>query len=167
MNKKLFVLSIVLAIGVLGLSGCGKSISDRMTESLIEKSTGGQADVNTNDGNIKVSVEGMNIETGDNVSLPKDFPTDVYLPENKLLSAMTSEKSYTVSLEVKETQAEIFETYKQKIADSGWKIVTSGDFGGMQTVNAEKDNRILSIIVSPGQQGRTAVVLSEYLKEQE
>ncbi|EKD64457.1 MAG: hypothetical protein ACD_50C00381G0001 [uncultured bacterium] len=79
---------------------------------------------------------------------------------------MTTEKSYTLSLEVKETPAEMFELYKQKVTDDGWKIVTSGDFGGMQTINAEKDNRILSVIVSPGQEGRTTVVLSEYIKEQ-
>jgi len=167
MNKKLLILTIILALGVLGLAGCGKSLSDRITESLIEKSTGGQADVNTNDGNIKINVEGTSIETGNNVSLPKDFPSDVYLPSNNLLSAMTSEKSYTISLEVKETPAEIFAIYKQKVANSGWKIVTSGDFGGMQTISAEKDNRILSIIVSPGQESRTTVVLSEYLKDQE
>ena len=78
MNKKLLVLSIVLAIGVLGLSGCGKSLSDRVTENLIEKSTGEQATVNTDDGNIKINVEGMNLETGSNVSLPANFPNDVF-----------------------------------------------------------------------------------------
>jgi len=168
MNKKLFVLTIILALGVLGLSGCGKSLSDRVTENLIEKSTGGQADVNTQDGNIKVNAGGMNIETGTNVSLPKNFPNDVYLPSDyKLLSAITSEKSYTISFETASTATDIFNTYKDKVVSDGWKIVTSGDFGGMQTLNAEKENRILNVIATTGQDTqKTTVSLSEYLKEE-
>lgn len=167
MNKKLLVLSIVLSISVLGLSGCVKSISDRFSEKIIEESTGGQANVNTQDGTVQVNVDGTSIQAGENITLPANFPTDIYRPEGKLLSSMTNEQSFTISIEVKEAPQEIYAAYQQKLKADGWKVVTSGDFGDMKTVNAEKDNRVFSMIVSKAEDSQTTVVLSQYLKEEQ
>lgn len=164
MNKKLLVLPLVLAVGVLTLSGCAKSLTDKMTEDLIEKSTGGQANVDVSEGNMNIDVEGMNLQVGDNVKLPDNFPKDVYLPENKLLSAVTNEKSYTLTFEVSEKAQETYDTYQEKLKAENWKILATGSFNNMLTLTAEKENRMLSLIVNTPETGKTTVSLSEYLK---
>jgi len=135
-----------------------------MTEDLIEKSTGGQANVDVSEGNMNIDVEGMNLQVGDNVKLPDNFPKDVYLPENKLLSAVTNEKSYTLTFEVSEKAQETYDTYQEKLKAENWKILATGSFNNMLTLTAEKENRMLSLIVNTPETGKTTVSLSEYLK---
>jgi len=56
MHKKLLVLSIVLAIGILGLSGCNKLFSDRVIKKPIEQSTTDQVDLAKSKTNSEVAI---------------------------------------------------------------------------------------------------------------
>ena len=162
MNKKMLVLTLILAVGVLTLSGCGKSLSDRVTEGIIEKSTGGNADVDVSNGSMNIDVEGMNFQVGEDVKLPEDFPKDVYLPENKLLSAITNEKSYTITFEVADKAEDAYKDYQEKLKAESWKVISTGSYEKMFTLTAEKENRMLSLIVNAPDGGKTTVSFSEY-----
>jgi hypothetical protein len=170
MHKKTLVLGIVALGGVLVISGCGKSLSDRaaegLAEGMIEKSLGGNADVDLSGGSMKANVGGVSIETGDGAGLPTGFPSDVYVIKGKIISAINNieQKSYSVYIETNGTVQEATLDYNKELADDGWTITGSANFGGVLSLSAEKEGRVLSVVISTGDEGKTLVMLSEYQK---
>jgi hypothetical protein len=167
MNKKIVLASILLLVGAIALSGCVKAPTEKANEKLLENALGQDADVNIEGNTYKVNVNGVEIEAGENVVMPQNFPNDIYLPQGTLLSSMVTEMSLTLSMEAEESPTDLFALYQEKISAENWKVVTSGNFGDILTLTAEKENRILSVTVSQDENQKTILVLAQYLKEEE
>ena len=156
-NMKFYSLLCAMAILSLTLVGCAKSISQKASETaaerIIEQQTGGNADVDIDDGNVKVESNQGKMEAGENVALPADFPNDVYVIEGTIKVAVSDNESkgQSVSIETDKTVEEISSTYQEKLKANGWKITGTMSFGDSATVMAEKDDRTVSVIISKGE----------------
>src|SRR3989339_449967 len=88
MNKKFLKMSIIFGLAVF-LSACqspSEKVIEKVNENVIEKaiedSMGGNTEVDLNEGNINIETENGTMQAGQDVSLPDNFPSDVY--ENEL-----------------------------------------------------------------------------------
>ncbi len=163
MRKKTLLLIAPLAILTLFVvSGCGK-VSEKAAEKAIEKSTNGAADVDLSTNSIRVNVNGSSWETGDSVSLPSGFPSDIYVVDGtiKVAYANTSDKGYTVSIETSKTPSEVQSTYNEKLTSSGWSIISTANYQGATSLQAQKDNRTISVGASSSD-GKTTATITTY-----
>jgi hypothetical protein len=166
---KFLSLLLILPIFTLVLSGCGKSISqmagEKAAEKIIENQTGGKANVDINNGNVKVNTKEGNIETGSNVKLPADFPSDVYVIDGNMVAAMSDQanKGFTISIEINKSLDEAFAIYQDEFKKQDWKITGTMNFGESASVAAEKDNRTASVFISKSDD-KTTVILGAGIK---
>lgn len=163
-NQISFVfLSLIL---VITLTACGKSVSERISEKTMEKalenSTGGQADVDINDGNTKVKTDEGTVEVGENVSLPVNFPKDLYVPEGKILSAVSTAENegYSVMVDTDKTMEELFSTYQTKFIENGWKITSTMNLGEMASVVAEKGGFTSAVTITKNDENVSVILTS-------
>ena len=166
-NKKIkfyFLFSVAVVLS-LSLAGCGKSVSqkasEKTAEKIIEKQTGGKADVDINKGNVKVETKEGKMEAGENVKLPSDFPKDIYVIDGTIKAAISDQArdSQTISIETDKSMDEVSSLYQEKLKSDGWKITGTMAYGDVSTVVAEKDNRTASVVISKGD-NKTTVTLS-------
>jgi len=166
MNKKigLILMPVLLAAVVFGLSAC-KSASEKAAEKLIEKSTNGQADVDVSGNSVKVNTNSASWETGDKISLPDGFPSDIYVVEGTIKTAVTSKtgSDYVVSLESTKSLNEVKALYDTKLKENGWTITTSGAIAQSFSYLTEKADRALNIGISEAD-GKTIVTLTTFKK---
>ncbi|MFA6106263.1 MAG: hypothetical protein WC745_01175 [Patescibacteria group bacterium] len=153
-NSKLFSFLLILPLFILILGGCGKSASEiageKAAEKNIENQTGGQANVDINNGSIKIEGSLGKIESGDNVKLPAYFPDDVYVIEGKIITAFSNQadKSITLSIDSTASIKEAFTIYQEKLKATGWLITGIMNYGDSANVIAEKDKRTASIFMN-------------------
>lgn len=153
-------------LGVLALAGCGPSVSEKVgqeiAEKAIESSTGGQADVDINaDGGATIETAEGKFQSGDDLSLPSDWPSDVYVIDGKVKAVIAGKEGSgtTISIEADGAIKDIAATYKNELESDGWKISGTMDFGTSASVIAEKDDRNVSVMIGEGDE-KTSVVLS-------
>jgi len=162
---KLYGLLVMLPAMAITLAGCGKSVSqmigEKVAQTAINSQTGGKANVDLSNNNVKVNSKEGSYEAGDNVKLPDGFPSDVYVIPGKIGSAITSASSagFTISITTDKSVEEAAAAYQDKFKADGWKITGTMNFGESSSVVAEKDNRTASVIISKGD-NNTSVVLS-------
>lgn len=158
----LLSLAVILS---LFLAGCGKSItqraSEKAAEKIIEKQTGGKADVDVDKGNVKIETEEGKMEAGENIKLPSDFPKDIYVIEGTIKAAIYDQArgGQTISIETDKSMDEVYSLYQEKLKSDGWKITGTMAYGDVSSVVAEKDNRTASVIISKSD-NKTTVTLS-------
>jgi hypothetical protein len=167
MNKKILFTIMALCLPLV-LTACqspsqkaSEKASEKLAETAIEKSTGGKANVDISGKNVSVDTKEGSMQTGENISLPADFPSDVYVYEGSIKTAITSNdpKGYTVSIETDKPLADIKAAYEQKIVADGWEKTGTMDFGETASVMGKKGNRNLSVMISKGSD-KTAIVLT-------
>lgn len=153
-KRKAYFLLPALAVAVLFLAGCGKSVSqkasEKTAEKIIEAQTGGKADVDINDKNVKVETAQGTMETGESVKLPADFPKDVYVIEGTIKVAFSDNESraQTISIETGKSVEEAATAYQEKLKADGWQITGTMNFGDSASVMGEKDSRIVTVAAS-------------------
>ena len=166
-------LSVVATVG-LGLVASflvnkgGEKAAQKAIETLIEKGIeergGGKADVAINEGGIVVkgreSGQQFVIQTGQ--QLPSGFPSDVpVFSPSQVSGSMVMGPMTMVTLESPKGVPEIAAYYQGELPRQGWTASFSGtpdpqNFTGLY----RKENRQVSVNVSPGDEGKTALVLS-------
>ncbi len=95
--KTLHLISI-LAIFILSVTSCGNSdekiaekTSEKLAEKILENATGNKVDIDVdkNGDNGSITIKGDNGEevtiSSNGNEIPDNFPSDIYLPEGKLL----------------------------------------------------------------------------------
>lgn len=151
--KKVLKNMAICAFGlvfVIGLAGC-KSAADKAVEKAIEKTTGAEVDVDTSQNQVAVNVNGTSWAAGDVVSLPTDFPKDVYVAEGTLKVAIASEETqgFTVSLESSQSVADLKALYLKELAADDWIISGTVDIQGSSSITATKANRSTTVSIGP------------------
>ncbi len=157
--KKVIVLSVFLVAVMFVLSGCG----EKAAEKAIETSTGEQADVDIDNDTVSVNTNEGSMQVGEEVDLPDDFPSDVYVIDGTITSALqvNENQGYSVSVTTDESVSNVMDEYEAQLADDGWTISGTMNFGTSATVVAEKGNRSVSVSASEDEdENNTLVVIS-------
>jgi len=161
--KKLFTIGFLLVATTLlvtGFGSCGKKAAEKTIESSIEKSTGGQVDVDVDKDSVKIETNEGTFESGENVSLPSGFPSDVYVVDGTVTSATSSaEDAYTVTIETSKSVNAVKELYESKLASDGWDISMTMTFEDSATLGGEKDDRTVTVSIGEDSDGKTFVIL--------
>ncbi len=166
MDKKIILLTIAI-ISLVVLSGCGqKTVTEKMLEGNLEDSLGQNVDVDLDNGAVRIEGEdGSTFEVNEGgVSLPADFPEDVYVVEGTIISAMKNVmgQGHQITISNKKSVAEIKAEYEEELVKEGWEVNQSIATGGMVMLGATKDGRNVSISASvdPDDDTNTMVVLN-------
>jgi hypothetical protein len=168
MMKRIALFSLALAL-MISLSAClspadkvSEKVGESMAERAIENATGGAADVDVDNENVTIKTDEGSFEAGENVKLPDDFPSDVYVYDGKLQGVIrTNEnKGFTLTIETVDTVATVKAVYEEKMREAGWETAGSMDFGTSASLGGEKDGRTLSVIIGEGDAGKSNVILT-------
>lgn len=153
MNAKILTLPLLMLL----LAACGKSPQEAATETAIKAATGKDAKVENNGDQSTVTMQTdqgqMKIQTGAGLSLPGDFPKDVYLPADyQIQNVVQMGPVNTVVLAVNgESQALVAEI-TGKMEAQGWKTamsMQSGDHGSLLTFTQDKRSAVYTVAPSP------------------
>ncbi len=159
--KKLFILAVAV---VLVTTGCGmKTAVEKNIEKQLEESTGQAVNLDIEGGKTTLEVgEGMTIEAGEGVSLPDNFPNDVYVIEGKIISAMENivQGGQSVVIVTEKSIIEARALYEEKLKEADWSITFSSMTGDMAMMSAQKGDRIVSLSISKDEDNQTNVVLT-------
>ena len=156
--KKTLILAFCLVLAVT-LSGCGKKTAEKAAEKTLEKLTNGQVDVD--EGTVKINTNSGSYAYGEEVDLPSDFPSDVYVIDGTIKTASTDKQygSFAVSIETSKSVSDVKSDYENKLKEKGWNITYSATAQDSSSISAEKDNRVVSVFISSSE-GKTMVILS-------
>ena len=150
MKKISFLFLITLVVVLLG--GCSsKTLVENKMERDLQKSIGGNVDVDMDGGEIKIETEdGFMIETGENVELPSDFPKDVYLVEGDIKSVMKNPigGGYSVTVETNKSVEDVKNLYVEKLVEDGWVLNNQMVLGEMAIVSGTKETSSVSVSIS-------------------
>lgn len=161
MNKKVIIVVIVVVVIGGGIFfWLQRESSEKAIESSIEKATGGQVDVDIDDGSVKINTNEGSMEIGEGVSLPSGFPSDVHVIDGTIMAAttVTEGEVYTVSIETSKSVTAVKTEYESELEKDGWTIVASLTFQSGASISAEKDDRTVSVTVGDSD-GTTMVTI--------
>ncbi|MFH0818585.1 MAG: hypothetical protein V1898_01185 [Patescibacteria group bacterium] len=142
---------IMLAVLTIIFAGCGASekIAETTAEKAIENATGAEVDIDNSNVNI-TTADGNTITTGQNISLPDDFPSDVpvYTDKKILAASTTAENQFALTMSSTDSYNEIDEFYQTELESNGWTIESHNIMaisGNTSIFVAKKDGRNLSV----------------------
>ncbi len=154
MKNAPFLFLSVLVSAALVLSGCGKA-EKTVTEKLIEKSLknsgaeDAKVDVSKGKMTVKTAEGEMELSSGESVTLPADFPKDVFvLKGGKIQMAMKTPQGVMVQMKADQAVAKIAESYGAEMKALGWAQETSVDMGEMSSRSYKKEKRQVAVIVT-------------------
>ncbi len=156
------LIPIVLASLLLLGAACGKKAAEKTAEQAVERASNGAVNVDIDKNNVKISINGGSTvgEVGESVKIPDGFPSDVYVIDGAVKTAVakTDTKGYTLSINTNLAPAEAKSQYETKLKEQGWTIVMTLDSGDGATISATKGQRNVSVIISVSD-GQTNVIL--------
>jgi hypothetical protein len=162
-TKKLFLSLAIVAAMALVLSGCGKTTAEKITEKAIEKATNGQASVDYSTNTVTINTNTGSYQAGEHVTLPSDFPSDIYVIDGTLTSSSTDAptKTFTISIDTTKSFNDAKTLYAQKIVDDGWTVSSTINYENTAGFIASKSNRNLTVSIN-NSSDKITVVISTY-----
>lgn len=149
---------IIGVVGLVFIYGAQSLFSpERAIERAIEGASGGDVDINIDDieDNRSMRVTGddggeYNISTGNDVSLPDNWPSSVSIPSSARLSyagSMNAGDAESVGLSAiyttKESTTEVAKYFKSTLETAGWEIqgtMATGDGSMITATKGEEEN---------------------------
>jgi len=160
MSKKI-LLPILLVVAMVALSGCfltdkikdkvSNEVGEKVTEKVLESATGTDIDLETNSATVNSNGNVISYGTQE---LPDGFPSNipVYQPSTIVFSSSTTDGDYSVSLEVKDTYANVVAYYDTNIKSNNWTVDYSSNYNSdgtrMTMMNLSKNNELLDITIT-------------------
>ncbi len=137
--------ALTLIALALATAGCRK-IEEKMAEKAAEKATGGEVDIDSKTGQVKLKQKGPDgketeVQLGAGSTVPADFPKAVPVyPASKVMSSVTISQGegHMLTLNTKDTTQQVLEYYKKNLA--GFKVdgeLSAGDTTILTMSNAE------------------------------
>lgn len=159
--RKYFILTLSLLM-VTGLltTGCGqKTLTEKTIEKSMEKSLGGNADVDIDNNSLKMETDEGIIQVGENSELPADWPDDIYVTSGEITSSASHQDgTFNVSLTTNKSVSEVKTKYENELVSADWNITMTMSIDNSVIMGAEKDDRTLSISIAEDD-GKTTVVI--------
>lgn len=131
--------AMVLTLSAIVATGCASpsdKIAEKSAEKLIEKSSGGKANVDLSKRNLEIKTDDGSLSMSADGKLPKDWPSFLVLPKGAKIIAVTDTNGsdgriVVVSFTVKQTPAEVVDHVGGLV--DGWKqsgsVQSSGEMG--------------------------------------
>jgi len=155
-----------LIVGILFftvfVSGCGTNkLVENQIENNLEKNLGGNAKVDLNSGAINLQTENGSLQVGGKINLPEGFPSDVYVMDGQILSAMQNfgVNGYQVIISTTKSITETQTLYNEKLKNDGWNIQNTMNLGTSFILSAIKDTRSLSVSIGDGDEAGVVSVI--------
>jgi len=165
-----FVLVGTLTIGT---AGCGK-VAEEIAETAIESNMpdGSNVEINHDGGNINIQGStgdggSVNVQAGESVALPGDFPEDIPTPAgitwNLVQSGQVDGKaSVTAQGAVKSPMADVSTFLKKEAEGKGWTSdQTFQQAGQMEMLTYKKDERMLHFTITNTGDETTVLISSQ------
>ncbi|WP_126456864.1 hypothetical protein [Sulfuriflexus mobilis] len=143
----LFILGLVVLV-----AGCGQDAEEKAMEEMIEKSTGGDTDVDItkNQVTIKGELEGSQytLMGGEDVKLPKEFPDDIPIyPAAKVISSMQMPEGFSVVMTSGDDIDKVIATLEQEMTANGWTVTQTMSMGTHSTLLYVKKERSANVAI--------------------
>lgn len=154
-RTKAAAITMAAALILLGSACSSSDAAEKLTEKAIEDASGGDVDVDSEDGTVKYTDENgneteMNID-GEGASLPEDWPSELDPPDSvTLITSNTSttggQTSMTVLGEAEGTIEDFAAGIKTQLEDGGYEITqdtssssTGGGYAGMSATKGDQE----------------------------
>lgn len=144
MNKTAIVVSLsVLVLGLAVWPSCKsrERAAEEMAENLIERATGGKAEVDLGGRGMKVSTKEGDISWGEEAAWPADIPGDVpRFDQGKVTGVVRahSAEAKNWSLVLSDVEAGGLARYAETLKGEGWEILVSYQAAEGETLTAQK-----------------------------
>lgn len=158
----LSLLAGVLAVGASTLTACGSAV-----ENAVEEAAGNAlgGDVNVDDGNISVTdEEGNEMQLGENVSVPDNWPSEVPVYDNgKLISVMVAGDGSSVNAvwQTDATTEEAAAAYGAALESSGFTVGDTSAMSGMTNSTYEGNGYTVTVTTLDAEGTATLMVNAE------
>jgi len=136
----------VLVAGMAATGGCQRA-GEAVAERAIEQASGDKVDIEQHGDTVSIKTDGgeMKVATaqdGGSVALPADFPTDVFLPEQRAInSAMDMGGMKMVNVTTSAAPAVVSADVEKAMQAQGWKREMAMQAEGSSTLIYTKDQR--------------------------
>jgi len=153
-------LGLLAAVSLIGAS-CEKKVTETLLEDQLEDSTNGQANVDIDNDTVTVNTNEGSFQAGDNLSLPSDFPSDVYVASGNIMgvTSVTNSAGFSVTIQTNDSLDSVKSAYERELVSDGWTVTGTATYGGYASISAEKDARTTSVGITTGD-GSTTVILT-------
>jgi hypothetical protein len=168
MKKSSGVVLGLMVFSAALISGCGKaekSVSEKIAEKAIEMSmksedgTSAKVDLSKGTMTIKTKDGETAVVSGDGVSVPADFPKDVYVIKGaKIQMSMKTSDGYVLSMQTEQSVANLAATYETELKAQGWAQEASFDMGETRSLSYKKDGRQVAIVMSKADEATTVMI---------
>lgn len=160
-TRKLAGATLVAALVVAG-AGCGKAaekVSEKAAEKAAEQAAGGNVDINSDDGSVKITDDQGNVTEIGGASLPDGWPDELKPPDSvKIVSASTNtidgKKSLFALGEADGSMEDYYQGVKTQLTDAGYDIqsdtMTSATDGGYAGVSATNGTYDVTVSITTG-----------------
>ena len=145
-NTQRLLLALAIA-AACALPGCQRA-SETIAEKAIEQASGDKVDIKQDGDTVSIKTEQgeMKVATaqdGGSVALPADFPTDVFLPEQRTVSsAMDMGGMKAINIATTVALAQVSADVEKSMQGQGWKREMSMQTGAdSSTLIYSKDKR--------------------------
>lgn len=159
-------IALVAAIAAsFALAACGRHASDTATETVVATVTGGKVDIKKNGDQSQVTIKTdkgeFKANTGGDVALPKDFPSDVHLPgKYTIKSAVQMGPTFVLNMHSPDAVQALFADYDKAMKAGGWNesmAMQTSDKESVLTFQKEKRNVVVAITASSDASGGSDV----------
>ncbi|MGI5881243.1 MAG: DUF6591 domain-containing protein [Syntrophomonadaceae bacterium] len=160
MFKKLIVILLTVLM-MLSLASCGvkksvdEKIAEKVTEGIVNKATGGEADLNIKDGQLTMKDEDGKTVTFGDTKWPQGQAADL-LPKfkkGKIITAINADKACMVMLENVEPQD--FKNYVEELKSGGFSNEVAEFSSQTNQSYSAKSNDVTMVFVQYDSEGRT------------
>lgn len=166
--KSISVLIVSLVVA-LGLSGCGKKLTEKAMEKALEKATNEAVDLDLDqNGGLKVNTNEGEWSLGSKASVPSDFPSDmpVYSGAQVISSAKDNNPTtWSVILQTSDSMEKVYTYYQTQLAAKGWTVDSTYDYGEIKSLGVSKTGYSGTVMVSKSDE-KTAITLTVAVKEE-
>ncbi|MDQ3494445.1 MAG: hypothetical protein M3485_02670 [Pseudomonadota bacterium] len=158
----------LLACAAFSIAGCQKA-TDAATEAAFARASGQKVEVDRDGGHVRIkSADGeLNMQAGESLPLPADFPTDVYLPSRyEVNSVMDMGGMQVVNVHTRGKVSDVHAQAQQAMTAAGWTQTLSMQHSADNAMLAyEKAERAAVLSFNKGE-GGDGVVMSLQLRAQ-
>ncbi len=141
-------------LAILALAGCGKSVSQSAAEMAVSAASGGKVDVTQSGDKSQVSIKTdqgtSTVSSGNNVPLPKDFPSDVHLPASYTIkSAIQSGPMTMLVMHTPAAMQALYSEYDGSMKSGGWTEAMAMQSSQSESVlSFQKDRRNVTVSIT-------------------
>lgn len=158
-TRTLFLVSIVSTAVLAALAGCSKSPSQSAAEAMVSAATGGKVNVSQSGDQTSMTVKDdkgneVHMNSGGNVSLPKDFPSDVHLPASySIRTAINAQGGTVLEMHTPAALQAVYSDYDSSMKAGGWTeamAMQTSDKESMLNFTKGERNVVVSIVSADG-----------------